>query len=270
MYTSYSKMFLIQYFLNLDVPMKIIYLFLTTLLYPIFLFGFTKNQGHWPKLVNLQFVENVINTGLEPMFSRRTMDSLNEVKTKRKLLAINLTDQDKEKSTIPRTSFVEEEEGREISIAGGNSIEASDFAEFKFASKSTSLTKEDKIEIDQLFEHSLFFSKEIKKVIILSWSNEDLPFDENIILNDHQIKLASQRNASIRNYLNFKFKIQIKDKFKFTLISMAENNTNNLSVKYTDESKIKKSLVLAGLPTTSDELIYPSKSNHSIIYLILL
>ena len=41
------------------------------------------------------------------MFSRRTMDSLNEVKTKRKLLAINLTDQDKEKSTIPRTSFDE-------------------------------------------------------------------------------------------------------------------------------------------------------------------
>ncbi len=246
--------------------MIIIYLFLSTLLYPIFLFGFTKNQSIWPILVSFPSFENVRRSGSEPILVRGIMESIMEVKTLRKLQAISLVAQDKENSTSPRTSFVEEEEGRDISIAGGNSVNASDFVEFKFETNSSSLTNEDKIEIDQLFEHSLFFSKEIKKVIILSWSNEDLPFNENIILNNNQIKLALYRNNSIKNYLNFKF----KEKFKYILISMAEHNTKNISLKYTDEYKIKKSLVQAGLPTTSDELIYPSKSNHSIIYLILL
>lgn len=160
----------------------------------------------------------------------------------------------------PRLSFVEEEDGREITGAAAKQAQAHNFVEITFDPTSSELSKKALYSLGEAVSVAKKSGK-IDHIIVLSWSDEEYPSKRHGKLSKVQRSLADRRNTAVKNYFNPMPNTDI-DTF-----NMAER-PNTLSRWFrTTDTKIKNSLVAAGLPTTGDELQYPSKASHSIVLL---
>ncbi|OFZ17695.1 MAG: hypothetical protein A2Z20_01560 [Bdellovibrionales bacterium RBG_16_40_8] len=158
----------------------------------------------------------------------------------------------------PRTSFTEEEDGRQVTNAAAKEVNAHNFVEIDFKQASAVLTKN----AASSLESAVLQAKqrgEINQIIVLSWSDEEYPSKKLNKLSKVQSALAEKRNVAVKKYFASMKSVDVDT------YNMAER-PNALSKWFnTPDTKLKNALMAAGLPTTGDDLQYPSKASHSVI-----
>jgi hypothetical protein len=157
-----------------------------------------------------------------------------------------------------RVSSIEEADGETVTNAVAMKANASDFVEIKFNKKSSSLTDEAKISLNLLVKDAKQDGN-IDELIVLSWSDEEYPSKNLKKLPKFQKELAEKRNRAVEAYVKSMRIIEVNT------FNMAERPNTITKLFETTNSKLKNSLLAAGLPTTADPAQYASKASHSVI-----
>lgn len=161
-------------------------------------------------------------------------------------------------SSDSRTSYTEEAESQAISRAAAREADAHRFAEIQFQPGSAALTVN---AMENLRNTILTSNSEgnLDEVIVMAWSDEELPAQNAQALPKAQRDLAKERGRSIERFVK-----QIKS-VDVDTYNMAEKSGAVSKLFNTRDSRLKKTLVAAGLPTTADSLQYPSKASHAVV-----
>lgn len=162
----------------------------------------------------------------------------------------------------PRTSFTEEAEGRSINNTAAREAKAHNFVEIKFAPGSASLSQHAKISLNAVIEQAKRDGK-VEELIVLSWSDEEYPSKKLKKLPRVQRELAEKRNKAIESFVKETRSVDVDT------YNMAEQPHAISKWFNTADSRLKNSLVAAGLPTTADDPQYPSKASHSVVFVKL-
>lgn len=165
-------------------------------------------------------------------------------------------------SDDPRTTYTEEAEGQYITKAAAKKVRAYNFVEVEFNPHSSELTDSAKKQINETFQKALWDGY-IDHVSVLSWSDEEYPSKKVNSLSKQDRKLAEKRNLAIKNYLISLKRVDIET------YNMAEQPSKLSKLFNTTDNQLKSSLIAAGLPTTEDDLQYPSKASHSLVLIKL-
>ncbi len=161
-------------------------------------------------------------------------------------------------SVDSRMSYTEEAEGRAISRAAAREADAHRFTEIEFEQGSSALT----VRAMENLRNSILTSNSegrLDEVIVMAWSDEELPSQNAQMLPKAQRDLAKERARSVERFVK-----QIKT-VDVDTYNMAEKSSAVSKIFNTRDSRLKKTLVAAGLPTTSDSLQYPSKASHAVV-----
>lgn len=159
---------------------------------------------------------------------------------------------------MTRVSYADEAEGHYISSAMAEQVGAERFVEIEFDQGSSHLSSTAKMIINTITVDTAY-AHEISDVIVISWSDQEYPSDNLKQLSKTQRELALSRNEAIKNYLK-----TIRS-FDIDTYSMAEQPSSLSRILNNSETRLKTSLIEAGLPTTADELQFPSKASKAII-----
>lgn len=155
-------------------------------------------------------------------------------------------------------TYTEESEGRAVTNSAALEAKADSFVEIQFAQGSAALSESSKASLKALMEQSSYSGK-LDEIIVLSWADEEYPSKNLRKLPKAQRDLAEKRNQSVAEYLKSMKNMDIDT------YNMAKQ-PNTLSKWFnTTDTRLKRSLVAAGLPTTADNPQYPSKASHSVI-----
>ncbi|MBC7538506.1 MAG: hypothetical protein H7281_06785 [Bacteriovorax sp.] len=157
-----------------------------------------------------------------------------------------------------RISTLEEAEGRTVTNAVAIKAEASDFVEIQFKPGSSFLSESSKSSLDSLIKVANHEGV-IDEIIILSWSDEEYPSKKIKSLPKKQKELAASRNKVVEEYVKTMRSVEVNT------YNMAERPNVISKLFKTTDSKLKNSLIAAGLPTTADPTEYASKASHSVI-----
>lgn len=157
-----------------------------------------------------------------------------------------------------RMSAVEEADSLSVTNAAAVKAQASDFVEIKFNKGSALLTENAKSSLNLIIQQAREEGK-IDEVIVLSWSDEEYPSKKLKKLPKAQKELAEKRNKSVEEYVKTMRSVDVDT------YNMAERPNAISKLFNTTDSKLKNSLVAAGLPTTADPTHYASKASHSVI-----
>ncbi len=161
-------------------------------------------------------------------------------------------------SEKPRMTYVEEQEGRSITKAAAKEIMAHNFVEIDFPQTSSVLSKNAISSLDAAVEQARQQGN-INQIIVLSWADNEYPSKKLNKLPKLQRTLAADRNKAVQKYFSATTNVDIQT------YNMAER-PNALSKWFnTTDTKLKNSLIAAGLPTTGDELQFPSKASHAVV-----
>lgn len=158
----------------------------------------------------------------------------------------------------PRTSFTEEEDGRQITNAAAKEVRAHNFVEINFPQLSAVLSYSATSSLDAAVQQAKQRG-EINQIIVLSWSDEEYPSQKRKKLSKLQSALAEKRNVAVKKYFSSMKNIDVDT------YNMAERPNTLSKLFNTADTDLKNSLMAAGLPTTADELQYPSKASHSVV-----
>ena len=161
-----------------------------------------------------------------------------------------------------RPTAAELAEGKAITQTAAQDIKAHDFEEIRFATGSAILTEGSKSALDRIMTKAAHSGK-INEVLVMSWSDEELPAQNGRKLKKVQRDLAEKRNMAVEKYIKNGRNLRVD------LYNMAEKPTIFAKWFNTSDSKLKKSFVDAGLPTTADDNQYPSKASHSVVLIKL-
>ncbi|MBC7420254.1 MAG: hypothetical protein H7328_05950 [Bdellovibrio sp.] len=132
-------------------------------------------------------------------------------------------------------------------------------AEIRFTKLSTLLTKVHKNQIqDALKEASL--RGPVKNIRVLTWADAEYPSVHTKKLSEEDRDLVKKRNDAIKTYLN-----KSASGVDVELYSMAERPGLLKDIFKTTDSRLKKSLEIAGVPNTDTSVKTPSKASHSIV-----
>ena len=161
-------------------------------------------------------------------------------------------------STDSRVSYTEQSEGNAISRAAAREADAHRFTEIQFEQGSAALTVG---AMENLRNTILTSNSEgnLDEVIVMAWSDEELPAAGAQTLPKAQRDLAKERGKSIERFVK-----QIKS-VDVDSYNMAEKSGAVSKLFNTRDNRLKKTLIAAGLPTTSDALQYPSKASHAVV-----
>jgi len=152
----------------------------------------------------------------------------------------------------------EEADSRNISNAAAVEAKAHDFVEIQFIPGSSTLSDSAKASLDAVIEQSKKAGK-IDEVIVMSWADEEFPSKSQKKLSKEQRTLAENRSKEVERYLRNTQSVEVE------AYNMATQSNVFSRWFNTTDSRLKKSLMAAGLPTTSDVNQYPSKASHSVI-----
>ena len=142
----------------------------------------------------------------------------------------------------PRTSFTEEEDGRQVTNAAAKEVKAHNFIEINFKQASAVLTNDAASSIDAAVLQAKQRG-EINQVIVLSWSDEEYPSKKRNKLSKIQSALAEKRNVAIKKHFASMKGVDVDT------YNMAER-PNALSKWFnTTDTKLKNSLMAAGCPS---------------------
>lgn len=155
-------------------------------------------------------------------------------------------------------SYIEEAEGRAVTNTVAKEAEANNFVEIEFNQGSASLTQSAKSSLNSIIKQARQDGK-IDEVIVLSWSDEEYPSKNLKELPKEQRELAGKRNKTVEQYVKTMRSIDVNS------YNMAERPSSFSKLFNTSDSKLKNSLLSAGLSTTADSADYVNKASHSVI-----
>lgn len=162
-------------------------------------------------------------------------------------------------NSVPEDGTVESQDANRVTNAAANEVKAHDFVEIAFDLGSATLSLNSRNSLNALLNQSSNAGK-IEEILVMSWADDELPSKDKKKLSRLQRDLASKRNSAIRDYLR-----AARSGVDIDTYNMAKQ-PNALSRMFnTTNSRLKKSLVDAGLPTTADDPQYPSKASHAVI-----
>ncbi len=163
-------------------------------------------------------------------------------------------------SEAPREPYTTEQEGAVISETTAEKIDAHSFVEIKFPQGSSKLTGESKESIRSLMKLNKMDKNKLDQVIVLAWGDQEYPSEQKDKLSPKQLDLAKKRNEAISKFVKSIKKVNVETH------SMAQQPSTVSEWLNTQDSKIKNSLVAAGLPTSADKMKFPSKASHALIF----
>lgn len=152
----------------------------------------------------------------------------------------------------------QEAEGRYVTNKAALEAEASNFVEIEYKPGSASLTDNAKTSLNSVIRQAREKGK-IDEVIVLSWSDEEYPSRKFKTLPKPYIELAEKRNQTVEQYLKSLKGVDINT------FNMAERPTAFSKLFNTADSKLKDTMVSAGLSTSADSDNYVNKASHSVI-----
>jgi hypothetical protein len=157
------------------------------------------------------------------------------------------------------SSAADENVSSDIDNKVAQEADANYYVETKFAPGSSNLTEEAKQSISELMSRARSQGA-LDSVKVLSWADEEFPGNSRKKLSDAQRKLATARGKAIEDYIDsMKLHVDVDN------YNMAEQPNAIARWFNTPDARFKKSMVAAGLPTTSDSPQFPSKASHSVI-----
>jgi hypothetical protein len=152
----------------------------------------------------------------------------------------------------------EEAEGQRVTYAVAKEAEAQKYVEIEFDKGSTDLSESAKASLNAIVKQSRALGK-INEVSVLSWSDAEYPSANRKSLPKIQRDLAEKRNAVVEDFM------RNVNSGEINKYNMAERPTVVSKWFNTEDSKLKKSLLSAGLPTTSDSPLYAGKASRSVV-----
>jgi hypothetical protein len=159
----------------------------------------------------------------------------------------------------PRTSAADENASTDIDNKVAQEADANYYVEIKFQPGSSNLSEDSKQSISELMSRARGQGS-LDSVKVLSWADEEFPAASRKKLSDAQRKLASARGKAIEDYIDsMKLHVDVDN------YNMAEQPNAIARWFNTPDARFKKSMVAAGLPTTSESPQFPSKASHSVI-----
>ena len=156
--------------------------------------------------------------------------------------------------------------------APGASIEAQQVAaeqkadfvgEITFSKKKKSLSPNNQNIIQKLMKDANGRGK-IQEIQVITWADAEYPSVNTKKLSNADQRLVKDRNAAIEKYLKTQ-----KGDVKIKTYSMAERANALKDFIGSSESRIKKSLEVAGIPTTDTSVKFPSKASKSILLIMM-
>lgn len=164
-------------------------------------------------------------------------------------------------STEARVPYTTEQEAVAVTESAAEKIDAHSFVEIKFVKGSTALTESSKDSIRNLVKLNKLDQNKLDQVIVLTWADQEYPSEEKEKLSPRQVNLAKKRAETISQFVkSFKKNITVETH------SMAQQPSLVSEWLNTQDSKIKNTLVAAGLPTSADKMKFPSKASHALIF----
>ncbi len=174
------------------------------------------------------------------------------------VVAIGCTGQPHRTNNESGQSVPQKIEGSGVPNAAAKEANAHNFVEIEFAQGSSDLTKNAKSSVSAVLEQARQSGK-IDEVIVMSWSDSEYPSKDIKKLPKAQKDLAERRNKAVESFIKLGQSLDV-DKYNMAAQPNAISKWFN-----TRDSRLKNSLVAAGLPTTADNLQYPSKASRSVI-----
>ncbi len=155
------------------------------------------------------------------------------------------------------TTAVDEQIAKSVTQQAATDVGAQYFAEVEFELGSTGLSLDSKTKLQSAL--AKLKGTDFRKVMILSWADDEMPSEAVKSLSSEQRKLADKRNKSLSQL------IKHQGKFKISTYNLAEQP--NVFQKWfnTKDAQLKNALLAAGLPTTEDSPKYPSKARHAVL-----
>lgn len=135
--------------------------------------------------------------------------------------------------------------------------------EINFNKKEKELSKENKAKLHK-FLGDASRKGELSQVKVISWADSEYPSVHTKRLSVEERKVANDRNNAIKSYIDEK-----KMNIDVGTYSMAERANALKEFVGTSEARVKKSLEIAGIPTTDTSVKFPSKASKSIIMIIM-
>lgn len=152
----------------------------------------------------------------------------------------------------------QEAKDRYVTNTAAREAEASNYVEIKYKPGSATLTDNAKSSLNSVIKQAREEGK-IDEVIVLSWADEEYPSKNLKDLPKSQSELAEKRNKSIEQYVKSMRDVDVNT------YNMAERPTALSKLFNTADSKLKDTMVTAGLSTTENSADYVNKASHSII-----
>jgi hypothetical protein len=149
-------------------------------------------------------------------------------------------------------------EGRYVNNSAAKEAEASNYVEIEYKPGSAMLTDSAKSSLSSVVTQARQEGK-IDEVIVLSWSDEEYPSKDAKKLSKTQDDLAKKRNAAVEQYVK-----SVRD-VDVNTYNMAERPTAFSKLFNTADSKLKDTMMTAGLSTSADSADYVNKASRSVI-----
>lgn len=160
----------------------------------------------------------------------------------------------------PRVPYTTEQEAAVIPETTAEKLDAHSFVEIEFPKNSSKLTSESKESIRNLMALNKMDQNKLDQVIVLAWADQEYPSEQKEKLSPKQVDLAKKRNETISKFVKSIKNVTVEAH------SMAQQPSTVSEWLNTQDSKIKNSLVAAGLPTSADKMKFPSKASHALIF----
>ncbi|MGZ5279186.1 MAG: hypothetical protein ACXWC9_04545 [Pseudobdellovibrionaceae bacterium] len=141
--------------------------------------------------------------------------------------------------------------------------EAPFVTEVTFKKGSSVLTPDAKQRLETLFKR-VQSDQTVEEVKVITWADEEYPAASTKSLSKGQKEVAEDRNKELKRYLNNK-----NSDLKVSAYNMAERPSAFTNFLGTSDSRIKKSLESAGIPTTEAKNKATAKASKAIVMLIM-
>ncbi|MGE3974730.1 MAG: hypothetical protein AB7F59_09410 [Bdellovibrionales bacterium] len=148
--------------------------------------------------------------------------------------------------------------------SAANVTDATFVTEVSFQKGSSQLTPAAKSRISELIRDARG-SGEIEDIKVISWADQEYPSEEAKKLSSEQRNLADARNREIRRQI-----AAVDGAIDVDAYNMAERPNALSRLVGTENAKLKKSLEVAGLPTTaSKNKVVSGKASKAMLLVIM-
>ncbi len=152
----------------------------------------------------------------------------------------------------------EKAQSEAINNQAASRIDAQKFVEIEFTPKRADLSQSAKDSISSLMTQASQDGKTIDAIYVLSWSDREYPSKGEKRLSKRQVDLANHRNQNIQDFAKSLQSVDVKK------YNMAKRPAELSQLFNTTDTKLKDSMVAAGLPTTEDNH-FAGKASHAVL-----